>query len=249
MNASYNDPPPRLPRGCGASTSTRSNFYTGQKLGSKSHFYGRAAAEEVLASSLSALLRAGRARRGFSRSYHPVRGAARFVPKRAMLAVTSLSKQQMRSALALHAAASSMRGRRCDGRCGIGHRTTYRTPVIGRAALEEVLAHFLSVNFYGRAAPEEVLASGSKQTFTGGGAALSRIKIRSCTCSGQVGLAAWRSAADVLDKPVATWKDRSRPGRYLLGGLGELSCEPTTPLPSALRGQRCACTPFTARTK
>ena len=124
-------------------TSTRSNFYTGQKLGSKSHFYGRAAAEEVLASSLSALLRAGRARRGFSRSYHPVRGAARFVPKRAMLAVTSLSKQQMRSALALHAAASSMRGRRCDGRCGIGHRTTYRTPVIGRAALEEVLAHFL----------------------------------------------------------------------------------------------------------
>ena len=38
-------------------TSTGSHFYTGLKLGSKTHFYGRAAAEDVLAGFLSALLR------------------------------------------------------------------------------------------------------------------------------------------------------------------------------------------------
>ena len=47
-------------------TSTVSNFYTGLKLGSKTHFYGRAAAEEVLASFLCALLRPRSGRRGFS---------------------------------------------------------------------------------------------------------------------------------------------------------------------------------------
>ena len=47
-------------------TSTLSNFYTGLKLGSKTHFYGRAAAEEVLASFLSALLRPRSGRGGFS---------------------------------------------------------------------------------------------------------------------------------------------------------------------------------------
>ena len=41
-----------------ASTSTNLNYYTGLKLESKSHFYGRAAAEEVLASFYRALLRA-----------------------------------------------------------------------------------------------------------------------------------------------------------------------------------------------
>ena len=40
-----------------STTSTCSNFYTGLKLESKTHFYGRAAAEEVLAGFLSALLR------------------------------------------------------------------------------------------------------------------------------------------------------------------------------------------------
>ena len=49
-----------------STTSTNLNYYTGQKLESKSHFYGRAAAEEVLASFYRALLRARSARRGFS---------------------------------------------------------------------------------------------------------------------------------------------------------------------------------------
>jgi hypothetical protein len=39
-----------------SSTSTGFNFYKGLKLKSKTHFYGRAAAEEVLANSPSALL-------------------------------------------------------------------------------------------------------------------------------------------------------------------------------------------------
>ena len=43
----------------------RPNFYTGLKLSSKSHFYGRVAPEEVLAVFLSELLRARSARRGF----------------------------------------------------------------------------------------------------------------------------------------------------------------------------------------
>ena len=50
-----------------SATSTCSNFYTGLKLESKTHFYGRAAAEEVLAGFLSALLRPTSGRRGFSR--------------------------------------------------------------------------------------------------------------------------------------------------------------------------------------
>ena len=50
-----------------AGTSTCSNFYTGLKLESKTHFYGRAAAEEVLAGFLSALLRPRSGRgRGFA---------------------------------------------------------------------------------------------------------------------------------------------------------------------------------------
>jgi hypothetical protein len=40
-----------------ATTSTNLNYYTGLKLGSNSHFYGRAAAEEVLAGFQSAILR------------------------------------------------------------------------------------------------------------------------------------------------------------------------------------------------
>jgi hypothetical protein len=47
-------------------TSTNSNYYTGLKLRSKMHFYGRVAAEEVLATFLSALLRPRSGRRGFS---------------------------------------------------------------------------------------------------------------------------------------------------------------------------------------
>ena len=47
-------------------TSTRSNIYKALKLMSKTHFYGRAAPEEVLATYLSGLLRARSARRGFS---------------------------------------------------------------------------------------------------------------------------------------------------------------------------------------
>ena len=42
-------------------TSTNLKHYTGQKLKSKTHFYGRAAAEEVLAGCLSALLQRRRA--------------------------------------------------------------------------------------------------------------------------------------------------------------------------------------------
>ena len=49
----------------GEHTSTVPNFYTGLKLSSKSHFYGRVAPEEVLAVFLSELLRARSARRGF----------------------------------------------------------------------------------------------------------------------------------------------------------------------------------------
>ena len=40
-----------------ADTSTKFKYYKGLKLKSKSHFYGRAAADEVLANRLSALLR------------------------------------------------------------------------------------------------------------------------------------------------------------------------------------------------
>ena len=52
-------PSGRHPRGgpWGRCTSTVSNFYTGLKFISKSHFYGRAAAEENFSDFLSALLR------------------------------------------------------------------------------------------------------------------------------------------------------------------------------------------------
>jgi hypothetical protein len=45
----------------GPTTSANLKYYTGLKLGSNSHFDGRAAAEEVLADFLSALLRPERA--------------------------------------------------------------------------------------------------------------------------------------------------------------------------------------------
>ena len=49
--------PPPIPFASPSPTSTKFKYYKGLKLKSKSHFYGRAAADEVLANRLSALLR------------------------------------------------------------------------------------------------------------------------------------------------------------------------------------------------
>ena len=72
--------------GTGTGTSTPLNFYKSLKWSSKSHFYGRAAAEANFSEFLSALLRPHSGRRGFSGGVHShwTRGLSSQRPRRVL---------------------------------------------------------------------------------------------------------------------------------------------------------------------